>query len=360
MVSLDDPKTWTRFDGHGMLKVLETYVDDFATAFRAASTLRLRPPKRMTHVVVTGMGGSGITGTLAQDLVRPEAPVPVATFKDYTLPAYVGKETVVIAVSYSGQTEETLSCAEEALRRGAYVVGISSGGRLKELTSTGNAFHVPVPPGRQPRVALPHLLGALTGTLHALGVAKLEFDPPAANAAKAAQATLLPQSPEAQNPAKQFARALHDKFPVWYTSYPLAAVGLRGRCQLNENAKKIARNDVLPEGNHNDLVSWSQMQRPEKYFVGLLRQPDEAPPIRTRFEFFEAILKRKKVTHLSYVVRSPTRLGRVLEGLIFVDYVSVYTAFMRGTDPTPVEIIDELKQLLAKNGKPPVVERRVS
>lgn len=355
MTSLDEPASMAKVDRSGMLATAGGLLDDFLAAFRAARTNRYEAPANLGHLVVSGMGGSGISGTLAQSLLAATSRLPVTVVKDYHLPTFVGPATLLVAVSYSGDTEETLSCVAEAQSRRTSVVAICSGGKLAGLPRGPRFKLLKVPSGRQPRAALGHLLGSLLGLAASLQLAPLEPDARLEREVREAKDRVRPESPEATNPAKQFARDLHRAFPYWYGSGVLAPVALRGRCQLNENAKMLARNEELPEGNHNELVPWSQVEDPQRYFVGLLRQADEPPKVRSRFDFLHSVLKRRKVPHREYVVHATTPLGKVLQGILFVDHVSLYAAILRGVDPAPIEVIGELKARLAAVDSTPAV-----
>jgi glucose/mannose-6-phosphate isomerase len=359
MKTLDDASRTKRLDSQGMLGVLDGYVDGFLQAYRAASHARLAAPAGLGNVLICGMGGSGIGGNLVAGLIRPECPVPLTILKDYQVPGAVGPKSLVIAVSYSGNTEETLTVALEARARGATLVGVSSGGQLMKLAKERGSAYLPVEAGFAPRAALPHLFGTLLGAANALRLATLAPDAGLASHLRRVHAGLKPDVPERSNPAKQWARELHVRLPVWYGAGPLAPVALRARCQLNENAKMISRNDELPEANHNELVAWNSVKRGGGYFVGLLRQPDEPKEIARRFEFVETVLARRKVPRRTFTATAPTPLGRVLETLLFVDYVSVYAAFLRGVDPTPVDVIGALKDVLGKSGRAPEIRKRL-
>lgn len=357
MDSLDAPKEYAAVDRSDMFGVLPGFVDDFFRSFEAAQKVPLRAPSGLANVVMAGMGGSGISANLTASLLGPEASVPLEIVNDYRLPGSVGPRSVVVAISYSGDTEETVSCAAQAQRQQAYLVGISSGGRLAEVCADAGAPHVRLMGGRQPRMALGHLWGSLLGVAAALRLAPVRADRRLEEEVRPFAQAFLPAAPEKGNPAKQFARDLYRRSPVWYAAAPLGPVALRGRCQLNENAKMAARHQVLPEASHNDLVPWSQIHDADGHFVGLLRQADEPPQIRTRFEFLHSVLKRQKVTHREYVVRGSTPLARMLDGLMFVDYVSAYAALLRGVDPSPIDVIRDLKARLARSSTPSAAVR---
>lgn len=359
MKDLDDVVRMRKIDAQAMLTTLDGYVDGFLDAYRAASNARVAAPASLGNVLICGMGGSGIGGNLVAGLVRPECPVPITILKDYAVPGAVGPKTLVLAVSYSGNTEETLNAALEAKARGATIVGISSGGQLMKLTKERGSTHLPVKGGFMPRVALPHLFGTLLGAANALRLTTLAPDARLESHLRAFHGTLRPHVPERANPAKRWARLMHRSLPVWYGAGPLASVALRARCQLNENAKMVARNDEIPEANHNELVAWNAVERGGDYFVGLLRQTDEPREIASRFDFVASVLSRRKVPHEALTLEAPTPLGRVLEGLLFVDYVSVYAALLRDVDPSPVDVIGDLKDLLGKSGRAPEIRKRL-
>lgn len=358
MADLDDAGWIAKRDPQGMLAALSTYEEDFRTSYLRAAKARLKLPKACTHVVVTGMGGSGIGGNLLASLVRDDSRLPVLVHKGYGAPAYIGKHALVVAVSYSGETEETLDVSIAARAAHASLITVSSGGRLQRMAHAWKVPHLAVPAGRQPRAALSHLFGTLAGAARGLGLTSQSPVPAVMTRLRAFHATLGPDSRESENPAKSWARDLHRASPVWVADTSLAAVALRARCQLNENAKMMARSGELPESNHNELVALSQLPDGGRYFVGFMERPDAPPEIRHRFEFVQSILRRRGVAYRTIPIAGSTALERLLHALLFVDYVSVYAALLRGVDPTPVLIIDELKALLAKHGRLPAIRGR--
>ncbi len=210
-----------------------------------------------------------------------------------------------------------------------------------------------------PRAALPHLFGTLWGAFSALKFTTGRPDAAFARDLRAFHATVKPDIDEGRNLAKQFARDLHDKFPFWYASSPWSSVALRARAQLNENAKMLGRNDVLPEACHNEFVAWDNVPDGARYFVGFIRQPREPREIALRFEFLSEVLKRKGVQMREFRAPEMTPLGRLLSAFLFVDYVSVYAAVLRGVDPSPIPIINDLKQRLAEPRHETPIARRV-
>lgn len=341
-MDLDDAGAVARLDRGGMLSALSTYVSDFSASFAAGTQVR-RPKSPLKNVVVSGMGGSGIAGDLSGQIGRATARVPMVASKEYVVPKFVDEGSLVIAVSYSGNTAETLAQAQTALGLNANVCTISSGGKLEEWANRASVPHVRVPGGRQPRAAIAHLLGAVLGVMDAASVVETSVGD-LSGVAKLVQDWAT--HPTAENPAKQLGKALAQGFPVWYADPSLGPVAYRAKCQFNENAKMLAGHSVLPEANHNELAAWHAYGEGGAS-VAFLRANTESPPISARIEFLKEVLATKSVPTWEYKVSSQTGLAQMLEALALVDFVSVYAAFERGLDPTPIAVLDQLKQHLA-------------
>lgn len=358
MPAWDDPKTVAANDPGRMLAALDGYVDDFLTSWKAGSRGPLKIPSPLRNVVISGLGGSGIVGSLAAELVRDSCAVPIVIVKDYDLPAFAGKDTLVICVSYSGNTEETLDVALQAKGKGCTLITISSGGRLQRVHGA-HEQHISVPADRQPRAALPLMLGSLLGVLSGLKLTKHRLEPASERHVRSFHEGVKLSTSEQTNRAKRTARALVEKYPSWYAARPLVGVALRARHQINENSKMLARNDEVPECNHNDLVPWGETRDGARHWVGILRTASDPPQIARRLDFFIDLLERQRVTHEEFVADAPGVVGQVLQALVYVDYVSVYAALLRGVDPTPVPIIGQLKDLLAKHGRAPQLAKQI-
>jgi glucose/mannose-6-phosphate isomerase len=225
-------------DPSGMLGLVASAGQQARAALQAATAADLGGPAP-GMVVVAGMGGSGVAGDVLAALAAPSAAVPVVTVKYDRLPRYVGEGTLVIALSYSGDTDETCAAAEQGLSAGARLVAVSSGGRLSDLARGAGAPVVPLPPGMPPRAALWSLVVPVLAVAEAAGVlpgASADV-PAAADALDAAAATLGPDVPTAANPAKQAAARLEGTLPVaWGTGLLGAVAAARFRTQCNENA----------------------------------------------------------------------------------------------------------------------------
>lgn len=342
--------TTTSSLGTDMFQAMATYVKDYKDAYAAARGQALPAPTQVDQVVLTGMGGSGIGASLAEALLQPAAPKPIFVVKDYRLPAWVSARTFVVATSYSGNTEETLSCVADARERGALVAGITSGGHLASYLRKNGLTSFDVPTGRQPRAALPLLFGALGGFLDGVGLGKLTLDPLDENILQNVHVQLQPKLSGTEDRALRLAEHLRNAQPTIVGQGHLWPVAQRWKTQLNENSKIFARAEPLPEMNHNDLVPWSQTPKQPVDALLLLRRNKEPKEVATRFDFLTEVAQKERVPVETIRAASRTPVGQCLEHLLYADYTSVYTAILRHVDPTPVPVIAELKQRLETYG----------
>lgn len=334
---LDEEERRRRVDPQDALADVEGAAEQWRNAAAHATTSAAL--EDVHAVLVTGMGGSGIAADIAAALARPRMAVPIMAHKGYGLPAWAGPRTLVIAVSYSGNTEETLSAVAEALARGAPVLAICSGGQLAELADTHHFPVARVPGGGQPRHSLGWLVVPL---LVALGLAD-DLDEAVAVLAEIAAASGRTVPSEA-NPAKRLGTLLaSEAVPVVYGTDGLAAVAaLRCVCQLNENAKLHALLGVVPELCHNAVVGWERALAAPRGVVWL-RDAAEQPRDARRADLVAAMLAERAAWQETIRARGRSDLARLASLVAQVDLASVYAAHARGVDPTPVASIDRLK-----------------
>ena len=315
-------------------------------ALRAAQAALLVGPLPEV-VVVAGMGGSGVAGDVLAALAFSESAVPVLTAKGDRLPAFVGPGTLLLAVSYSGNTAETLSAVTQGLAAGARLVAVTSGGTLAEVAHARGAPLVTVEGGRMPRAALWSLVVPVCSAAEAAGVLPPLTDQvcAAADALDEQAAALGPAVAVAENPAKQAAVALLDRLPVVWGSGQLGAVAAtRFRTQCNENAKVSVVSGALPEANHNDVMGLEGGLGPDRELVLLRDQPGEDDRDGRRVQ---AVLDALKVA--DPVVRGSgtgPALARLARLTAFADFTSTYLGIARGVDPTPIRTLDEVKAAL--------------
>jgi glucose/mannose-6-phosphate isomerase len=301
-------------------------------------------------IVILGLGGSAIGGDLAKTLVESECSVPIFVNRQYDLPAFVGEKTLVLASSYSGNTEETLSAFGEALDRRARPLAITTGGKLARMCEDQNLPLVAFDYQAQPRAALGYSLVMLLQVLHRLGYVRDMWSDlqEAIKAMKAQQAEIGIEVPEEHNPAKQLARRLEGRVPVIYGAGHLAKVARRWKCQVNENSKGTAFWEELPELNHNAVVGYEFPARMASVcHVVMLSSDLYSPRLRLRMEVTGEILSDKGIPHETLEARGRSPLSQVMWSIHFGDYVTYYLAALRGVDPTPVKTIAYLKERLA-------------
>lgn len=302
----------------------------------------------ISQIVVTGMGGSALAAGMAKDWLNLSVPFEVS--RNYDLPAYVGPQTLVIASSYSGNTEETRSSLEQAMSRGARVAVIASGGALVETARQQQLTCAQLAAGLQPRMAVLANLRALLQILHAYDlVNKRALDEFAAAQdflARSSRAWLADVSGR-ENLAKQIAWACAGKTPVVYAGQLFGAVAYKWKISFNENAKNVAFCNVLPEFNHNEFMGWSSHPIQKPYAVIDLTSSHDHPQITKRFEVSDRLLSGMRPHSTTVPLGGETILEQMLWGSVLADFVSIYLAILNGVDPTPVDLIEKLKVELA-------------
>ncbi len=308
----------------------------------------------INKVVVIGMGGSAIGGDLVSSLVAPEARIPVIVYRGYDLPAFVDDDTLVIASSYSGNTEETLSAFNQALQTGAKKLVITTGGKLKTIADDNKIPVLTFSYRSQPRAALAFSFLPILCFLQ-----KLKFiDNKSSQVTRTVEVLqnlsrrIDETQPLTKNPARQLAEKLHGNLAVVYGAGLLSEVAHRWKTQINENSKAWAFYEVFPELNHNAVVGYQfPPELAEKIVVVMLRSDRLAQPIRLRYEVTCQLLERDGVRYESVDGEGTSPLSQLLSLVLFGDYVSYYLAMLYRIDPSPVEAIDYLKEQLAQRSQ---------
>lgn len=361
---LDDPAATGTLDAAGMLGTIARS-PGFATwvlATHAASDGKGTLAMIASHVAgmtikgvfIVGMGGSAISGDLLADWLRPVLPVPLLVFRDYDLPPWIDRTWLGIFLSYSGNTEETLSTYIDAKERGIPGICITAGGALGRFAAATGDPRVEVPGGLQPRAALLYLFPTLAITFSGLGL----VDGPAMAGELRGCIPLLedtckrygPDVPAATNPAKQLAMKLHGTVAAIYGFGQYTSVARRFKGQINENGKNPAYFDVLSELNHNETVGWENDDGVTGHVSCIMiRDPDhESPAIATRAGFTRQLVEKKAASIIELQPTGTSRLARMLSLVLLADYASTYLAILNGKDPTPVEYIQGLKDELGR------------
>lgn len=351
MTILDEPERCSAIDPRSMYSLLEGFPEQIAASMKIGDSISITKPGRVAALVVAGLGGSAIGGDLARSIAGSRLKTPFVVSRDYDLPGFVDASSLVIACSYSGNTEETLSAYRQARQAKASIVCITSGGELADMAKVDGVATLPLPPGLPPRAALGHSLAMLLTALQ-----KLRLVPDLSAALDEAVALLrrlrdryAMASVEAENPAKRLAVSLHGRIAAVYgSSAAMDSVAFRWRCQIEENAKNLAFHHMLPEMNHNELVGWMHPQEVLKQVaVVLLRDEGDHPQVQRRFDLIRDIITAKAGALHEVWSEGESLPARVLSSIYLGDFVSLYMAYLNRTDPTPVEVIDFLKKQLA-------------
>jgi glucose/mannose-6-phosphate isomerase len=300
-------------------------------------------------IVLCGMGGSAIGGDFAAALLADELKIPMVIHRDYGLPAFVGRDTLVIASSYSGNTEESLSSLELAQKRGAKVLALTTGGKVAEIAKGANYPLVTFSYKAQPRAALGYSLGLVLGTLVRMGfVRDLQNDVEGALADLAKIEERVHEGART-NDAKKMAIELYGRVIVAYGAGVMGVMARRVKGQWNENAKNWSAFDIMSELNHNAVVGFPHPPiARDALTVLLLRSDRDNPRHRIRFDVTAELLDRAGIQHKTLKFPGGSMLSEVLQMVMFTDYVSFYLALLNGADPSEVRSIDYLKDRLAK------------
>lgn len=337
-------------DPEGMLariKELPTQVRDAWSIARGAQI----PPAYadVRSIVVSGMGGSAIGGDLAAAIVADELRVPMSVHRDYGLPAYVGRDSLVITSSYSGNTEETLSAFEEARKRGARILTITTGGHLKDLATSAGVPVVSFSYNARPRATLGYSLTLVLGVLSKIGLVRdvsADVEEALADVAKLQERV---HEGARTNDAKKLAAALAGKVVFVYGAGVMGVMARRVKGQWNENAKNWSAFDVLPELDHNAVVGFPHPSIAKQALaVLILRSSHDLGRHRVRWEVTKELLDQAGIEHHTLEIAGRTSLSEVLQMTYVTDHVSFYVALLNGADPSPNRSIDFLKDRLAR------------
>lgn len=349
---LDDPKEIRKIDKSDMLSLCVDFAKHCQSAVKLAKNLGLNYPKPES-IIVAGMGGSAISGELLKDWAREKTAVPIEVCREYSLPAYANCKTLVFVISYSGETEESLSVYLDAIKRKCMLTCISSGGSLQKFAEKMEVPHLTVPSGIAPRAALPYLFMPLPVILEKLGMASgvhAEISE-ASRVLKDVGAANAPDKPLKENFSKKLASEICGTIPVVYGFGIYRAVAQRLKQQFNENSKIPSKWESFPELNHNEIVGWESVGELAKLFsVIFLRDASEPEAIREKIAVTRELIRRASVK--TFEIRSFGRsvLARMLSAICVGDFVSVYLAILRGLDPTPVKTIAFLKERMESVG----------
>lgn len=356
---LDNKKAILALDSTSLFKEQLRFPDNLREAIKHNENIRLPKEAKIGHrivrytgikkVAIAGMGGSAIAGDILKDWVGNEARVSMEVCRGYHLPAYIDTDSLVFIMSYSGNTEETLSCMLDAVERGCKIVSMSSNGALRRATETLGLPFIQLPKMAAARASLPYLFAPLP---HLLAKVEILSSVEVERNMKATVEVLneLAQEyavevPVKKNFAKQTAIKLYETVPIIYSCNPYRSAALRFKGQVNENCKLPARFDVFPELNHNEIIGWEASNEiTRRYSLILLRGVEELPEVRERIDVLkERIFTKKARSVIEIRAQGETKLARIFALIFTVDMISMYLAVLYNRDPMASEIFPLLK-----------------
>ncbi len=344
---LDNLAELRRRDRGDMLGILGRFNQLLENALESAAPVELPRQKTVDSVVFLGLGGSAIGGDLVRTYLGSDLKVPFQVVRDYTVPGWVGRTTLALVSSYSGDTEETLTALQAAEAAGAVVVCMTSGGELEKIAARDARPVFRFPGGYPPRTALPFSFVAVLAALSGMGLINDRSDEIRASLPWVRHRLEVygPENVSSDNPAKALAARLAGRVPIIYGSADrLASVARRWAAQISENAKQLAYFSELPEMNHNEIVGW---QHPPELLRRLmpifLRDQQDHSRTQIRLEITREFLGQHTEPVLEYWSAGDLWLERLWTLILLGDYTSVYLSFLNREDPTPVEMIESLK-----------------
>lgn len=330
------------------VEIMKNYVEGFPAQLEEALEIagkadlsRIRK-NSIRNILITGLGGSGISGTIMADLTAGTCPLPVVVNKDYALPAFVDENSLVIACSYSGNTEETIAVLNSAIAKKAQIICVSSGGAVSATAGKNNLTLISIPGGNPPRASFGYPFVQL---LHIFD--HFSFSAPGYREQLRGLINLLrTEKDDILTSAQILAKQLLNKIPVIYCVSGMEGVAMRFRQQINENSKMLCWHHVIPEMNHNELVGWVE-QHDNIAVVALRTNFDYERSVR-RLEICREIISPLVSSWSELTARSSSRMGQMLYLIHLTDWVSCFLADMKKVDPVEVRVIDRLKSELSK------------
>ncbi len=336
-----------KYDPENQFKVLVDTHKQVEFAWNNKINLSSLKGKEFNSVVVTGLGGSAISADLMQNFLSDELKVPYLVNRNYNLPSFVNENSLLIVSSYSGNTEETVEVFSAAVKRGCSVVCISTGGKVEKIAAENNIPVVEVQPGLQPRYALGLSFFSLLKILQELNIIANQDE--VVNKIIALWKKNGEEFAKDGNTAFNYAQDLIGFIPTIYSvSDKTSAVGYRLKCQFNENSKLHAFSNNIPELNHNEIIGWETYSE-KQYLTKVINilDPDYHPQIKKRFQISSELIAGKNVEIINLVSNQNEFKLRLMDLVYLGDWITYYTAILRGFDPTEIDNIHILKKRLA-------------
>jgi glucose/mannose-6-phosphate isomerase len=356
MHPLNDLKLIKEGDKSGMGERLLNFHSQCETAVSIARNLEFPfYAEGIENIVISGMGGSAVGGNILTSYLNRSLKIPCVVNRNYLLPGFAAEKTLTIIISYSGNTEETLSSLNDGYKRGSKIIAIASGGAAEEFCSEKGIPLIKIRRGMQPRESLGYLFFPLLILMEKIGFVEGQEKEisETIEMLKILSKSYSPEMIETENDAKMLSIAIHGKIPLIYGVQDITdSIALRWKCQFNENSKVPAFCSVFPELNHNEIEGWDMHHEfGYKFFIIILRSEDENDRISRQIEITKSLLS-DRVSGLREVWgKGKGRLSEIFSLIYLGDFASYYLAILNGVDPTPVRNIERLKKQLKKNYK---------
>jgi glucose/mannose-6-phosphate isomerase len=346
---LNDVNLISKIDKSNQIGNLEKLPNQIIESIKIVESYNLDKLFKVNNIIFSGMGGSAIVGDFITVLLRNKFNIPIFVNRCNTIPKWANKNTLVICLSYSGNTEETIKSFKHAYQKKCKIVTISSGGKLKEYSHNRGINHISIPSGYIPRSAIVYFLFTSIKILEKSGLLNNTLKIDIEDILETAELVIKENNmhiPEEDNPTKIIAKKIFNSIPQIYGWDIYEPIARRWSTQFNENSKIIAKYDFISESNHNDIVGWSQNPEVSKNFSCILFRDKnlESIYVSTRLNFMKVLYSDLTKNFIEIDVKGKNLISKMIYATYFGDYLSCYLAILREIDPTPVPIIDELKE----------------
>ena len=326
---------------------MNDYINDFTNhlteAMEIGDTSNLKKSdKKFNNILICGLGGSGIGGTIINDIVSPLANIPILATKDYSIPNFVDENTLVITSSYSGNTEETIYALEKCQNRNTEICIITSGGKLKTIAEENNYNHIIIPGGHPPRAMFGYAFTELFYVLNHYGIIDNSFKSDFTNSIS----LLNSEKEDIQDKAMELAKKMYQKTPVIYVAQGFEGVAVRFRQQINENSKMLCWHHVVPEMNHNELLGWRT--NVDDLAVVYFRNKSDFDRNQIRMDINRKVISKFTNNITEVWSKGDSQIENTLYHINLGDWVSWYLSEMNNVDAIEIDVINFLKGELSK------------
>lgn len=325
-----------------MKELVQNFTTQLKEAAQIAEKAVISKSDTIQNIVITGLGGSGIGGTILIELINDTCKVPIIINKDYFLPAFVNENTLVIISSYSGNTEETLSAMQQAITKKAQIACVTSGGKVLEMAKQNQFDFIEIPGGKPPRSCIGYSLVQIIKVLVAKGFAPQSLFTDLDKTI----ALLDKENNNIKSESEKIAKKLHTKIPVIYSLGTCEGAAVRFRQQINENSKMLCWHHVFPEMNHNELVGWTTKN--DNIAVVTFHTSFDYDRTKKRYEVCKPLFEKYSHSVTDITAKGTSKLEQFFYLINMGDWISCYLADIKGIDPVEVKVIDHLKGELAK------------